>query len=151
LLEQCPPHLRQWEWNYLNHWFGGSQSEVLEINSTPSQVASVAFNRDGSRLAAAYDNWAVRIWDVPSRKVVRTLYTRARPAAVAVGPDETTLAVSENDSSVTLWDPTKGRLKGTLRGHERTADEVVFSRDGQLLASSGQDGLIKVWDMTGRD
>jgi WD40 repeat protein len=40
-----------------------------------------------------------------------------------------------------------GELAGTLPGHSSGADSVAFSADGKLLASGGEDHVIRIWSM----
>jgi WD40 repeat protein/uncharacterized caspase-like protein len=51
---------------------------------------------------------------------------------------------------VTLWDVASGRELGALKAHGKGVTQVVFSRDGRLLASSGSDNTIKIWDVASR-
>ena len=37
-----------------------------------------------------------------------------------------------------------------LKGHGKGVTQVVFSRDGRLLASSSSDNTIRIWDVAGR-
>jgi len=48
---------------------------------------------------------------------------------------------------VKIWDVASGREIGSLKGHGRAVDKVVFSRDGKLLATGGTDNTIKIWDL----
>src|SRR5262249_1135824 len=61
LLEECPPHLRQWEWYYLRRWYDGTHFVDLPLHTTPSWVRSVAFSPVGQRLAAALKGGAIKI------------------------------------------------------------------------------------------
>ncbi len=53
----------------------------------------------------------------------------------------------ENVGQVLLWDTATGQQVGAIKGHGKGVTEVVFSRDGKLLASSGTDNTIKIWDV----
>ncbi|HKR58348.1 MAG TPA: WD40 repeat domain-containing protein, partial [Pyrinomonadaceae bacterium] len=51
---------------------------------------------------------------------------------------------------VTLWDVASGTQSGVLTGHGKGVTQVVFSRDGRLLASGSSDNSIKIWDVASR-
>ncbi len=53
----------------------------------------------------------------------------------------------ETTGQVLLWDTATGQQVGAIKGHGKGVTEVVFSRDGKLLASSGTDNTIKIWDV----
>jgi uncharacterized caspase-like protein len=56
----------------------------------------------------------------------------------------------ESVGQVTLWDVATGSPSGTLSGHGKGVTQVVFSRDGRLLASSSSDNSIRIWDVAAR-
>lgn len=87
-----------------------------------------------------------RVWDTLTGEAVRTaprlngritspVFDRAG-ARIAFGLD--------ND--VLVRDARSGAALFRLKGHTRPVDRVVFSPDGRMLASSGLDGIIRVWN-----
>ncbi|KAH7113127.1 WD40-repeat-containing domain protein, partial [Dactylonectria estremocensis] len=45
-----------------------------------------------------------------------------------------------------IWDASSGACLQTIKGHDGWVTSVVFSADGQRLASSSYDKTIKIWD-----
>lgn len=48
-------------------------------------------------------------------------------------------------------DVTEVEVVQILRGHEGVVWAMAFSQDGQYLATAGQDCLVRVWELTGRE
>lgn len=72
---------------------------------------------------------------------------RAPVFALAWSPDSARLASSAMDeNTVRLWDAANGRLARTLNVGSGWVRSVVFSPDGQLLASGGTDNIIRLWN-----
>jgi uncharacterized caspase-like protein len=56
----------------------------------------------------------------------------------------------ETVGQLKLWDVTSGRELGAIKGHGRGVSNVVFSRDGKMIATGGTDNTIKIWDVATR-
>ena len=90
----------------------------------------------------------VRVWDVPSGKVV---FTYTMPPDVigvkcAFGPDGRLLAVTDAGHAMKIWDIPANRAVTTLKGHAEPITTVAISRDGKRIATAGNDFTLKLWD-----
>jgi WD40 repeat protein/serine/threonine protein kinase len=113
-------------------------------------VRTVAFSSDGSLLASGGDDSSVILWDVNSRKLLRTIVDKTTVNSVAFSPDGKTVASGGNDNTIRLWNSSSGVLISTLYGHSAAVISVAFSPDGKILASASLDRNVKLWDVGGR-
>jgi WD40 repeat protein/DNA-binding SARP family transcriptional activator/type II secretory pathway predicted ATPase ExeA len=127
-----------------------------------ARVQSVAFSPDGQHLASSGEDRTIRIWDVDTASVQRILTGHGDYVqSVAYSPDGQLLASGSRDRTIRLWeismlpDPApnageKARQEEAalvFLGHTNWVNEVAFSSDGKLLASGGEDGTVRLWDL----
>lgn len=70
---------------------------------------------------------------------------------MAFSPDGTRVVVAGVDGSVVLFDVQQGKQERVLCQHQGIATTVAFSSDGQLVASGGTDGVLRISKMDGSD
>jgi WD40 repeat protein len=122
-----------------------------------NHVWDVAFSPDGKRLASRGNDAVIRLWDVNTGKPVRVFDGFWGGESVAFSPDGTMLAapdISGQESVVRLLDVATGaerRLEGMPPGVMAGRAQVALSPDGKVVAVTGPDCAIWLWDFaTGR-
>jgi WD40 repeat protein len=124
-------------------------SGYRRLGANSGGVYALAFNRDGSELAAGGENPTIAVWNVTSDKKVGPLIGHTDSVfGLAFAPRGDTLASGSGDDTVRLWDvATKKRVRLPLTGHTAYVRTVAFSPDGRTLASGGKDDSIRLWDV----
>ncbi|HLA12065.1 MAG TPA: caspase family protein [Pyrinomonadaceae bacterium] len=127
----------------------GEKTELAAEAGDWAIAFSVAFSPDGKILASGSRDYTVKLWDVATGAVLRTLEGHSQWShSVAFSPDGRTLASGSYDSTIKLWDVATGALLRTLEGHSAPVSSVAFSPDGKTLASGSWDKRVKLWQVS---
>lgn len=119
-------------------------ARILELKGS-SVLTAVAFSPEG-RLAVGGLDRKVRIFEVPSGNLVRTISTLAGITALTHAPNGTHLAIGTTDARVFVVDASSGWAIATLLGHSEHITDVAFSADGTALASASADATTRIWE-----
>lgn len=110
------------------------------------EVWCVAFSPDGSRFASAGGDRSVRVWDARKQEgPPPPLPTRVPGGLVeATSPSGERVYFTRNGVPVTISRTKSQPMWRTLLDHADRVRSVDFNRDGTLLASAGDDGVVVV-------
>ncbi len=110
-----------------------------------TDVTSVAWSPDGTRIASGSLDNTVQVWDAATGNHVYTYRGHGTDVeSVAWSPDGTTIASGRADTTVQLWDAATGDTLYTYWGHSADVSTVAWSPDGRRIASGGQDTTVQV-------
>jgi WD40 repeat protein len=144
-------------------WDTAAGRELLTLRAQTGPLWSVAFSRDGKRIAAGGGNHRVAdlpgevsVWDAVSGEVVYQLKGHTACVwGVTFSPDGKRLASAAGNrgtdkkqmrpGEVKVWDLSTGQELLTLRESGGAAQDVAFSPDGKRLAAACQEGCVKVY------
>ena len=105
-------------------------------------VRAVTFSPDDRYLASSHYNGEVKVWDVSTWELLRTI--PAGDYDIAFSPDGKMIAGTGN-GYVNLWWVEDGIKVAQLPGPTDWMHPVDFSHDGAFLAVGAEDGIIRIW------
>jgi WD40 repeat protein len=132
----------------LRLWDVASGREKITAEGPHGPIPLLRFAADKKTLISAGFDRNILWWDLATQTPHRRFtWTTNSFNGIALSPDANTLAVADHATfEVCLWDVRTGKSEKLPFKHKKGITNVVFSPDGRLLASSGQDGAIHVWD-----
>jgi WD40 repeat protein len=99
------------------------------------------------------DDHGLRYWDTVTGQTVDIPAGKNLPLSLAgIFPDGKSLVLVERSgksdrSQILVWDLTTNKARFTMTTPFRHIDGAAMTADGRLLATTGSDGTLKVWDL----
>ena len=130
----------------LRVWDGKALQQV-GIASVGAKVRAIAFNNDGSHLAAAtFDGRLIVLSGDLERKIAEVSVAKSWIQTLVYSPDGQTLAVGSHDDIVYLLNTKSYNCRATCKGHHSYITALDFSADGAKLQTTSGDYELLYWD-----
>ena len=130
-------------------WDVATGKDLSRLLGHTNFVSGVAFNSDGKVLASLGWDFSLRLWDVATAQVIRTVSTRGGVFASmggAFASNGRLLAVGI-ENTLALLDARNGREVRRIEADGNEAPRPAFSPDGKVLAGRGLDKQIHLWEV----
>jgi WD40 repeat protein len=134
----------------------------------PDVYLSLAFSPDGRILASGDRKGVIRLWEITSETLRRTILDKnTAPAgawdetpsylrtivpgfindvsSLAFSPDGNVLVSGDASGDIDFWDVESGAHLQTLHGYRTGVIDLAFSPDGNTLASAARD-IVLLWE-----
>ncbi|MEG3436909.1 DnaJ domain-containing protein [Pannus brasiliensis CCIBt3594] len=132
-------------------WALNGRCEPRVLTGYATAIASIAISSDGKYFVAAGLEPRLRIREVVTGQIVRSMKTEAGIVSIAFSPDSQLLATAGVDRSLRLWHVKTGREIWNFTGHLDRVSSIVFTPDGQTLISGSWDTTIKFWSLVTKE
>lgn len=132
-------------------------------------VDAFAVLSDNTTFAIGSEDGLLELWNMQAGKLISTLRGHTdQITALAFTADDTILASSSKDRSIRLWNTRTGARLQNLTRHKNSGkkqvfhnaptrlsaelvNNLVFSSDSKMLASSSEHGTVWLWDLSTRN
>ncbi len=119
---------------------GYSNEDFKRFSGNASHYSTLSFSPDGKLLTSPSWDGKVRVWDVPTRKLIATIKGHHRSALFS--PDGKTLAIDKK-----LWDTHTFKEIKFLTEDPTSMRALAFSPDGTTLITSTVRDSIILWNL----
>ncbi len=135
---------------------------ILDPGGHIHMLQMVAFTPDGRQLVS-WGNKTIRVWDVSSGDILRTMRLPIYPGATgatALAPDGQVLALgwpmppsgnSKTEYCIYLVDLRSGRVTRSQKVQSEGFSTLAYSRDGKSVATGSTDGTVRVYRLSSND
>ncbi|MEP7121790.1 MAG: WD40 repeat domain-containing protein [Byssovorax sp.] len=127
-----------------------SGKRVQTLAGHEGRVRAVTFSRDGGLLASGSDDRTVRLWSMPTGKLVARLDHEGAVASVAFTADGLSIASGGAEPGLHLWDVVHGRPLAYFPATNAGSHPLALSPDGHTLASEARSGVLAFWEITSK-
>jgi WD40 repeat protein len=107
-------------------------------------VNRIALSPSGRLAASPSSDYTIGLWDLATRRRVRTLSGHSDDVEDFVFVDDATGVSASRDRRVLVWDLETGAIRRALLGHDRDVLSLAY---GGWVFSSGDDMTLRAWDL----
>lgn len=121
---------------------------VVRLRGHRGRALTAEFSRDDRYAVSSSSDRSAIVWDLATMRPSRTLASHTGPVNAARFSADAQRVITAGDTTTRIWDRRDGRLLGIVPAHAETVRDVVAVPRGDLLASTGDDGALRVYRCT---
>jgi WD40 repeat protein len=129
----------------LEVWDVNNGKRIMQLRGHSRAINTVRFNKNCSRLLSASVDNSVKLWEIPSGRLIRTFSGRSFNSA-DFSPDGKFILTANDGGKAVVWRAKNGQkvmqLNHAPGGRVLTAR---FSRDGKFVVTAGENKVVKIW------
>jgi WD40 repeat protein len=126
-----------------------ASKDATKIQKKKTLLWTADWSADDKRIAVGGDDSLLKIYDSKNLKLRKAYQLKSMIRQVSWHPANNYLAIATNDDEVCILNTeTEKFIK--LNGITNGARGIDWNFNGQLLATADHDGLVKIWDSTGK-
>ena len=120
-----------------------------------SPVDSLAFSKDGDRIAVSVPSSTIRVWSTSGgEELARWSVEPEVPyiphygqvVSMAFSPAGRFLLTGGLDATAKVWDVASGAQAAAHHGFRQAVEAVAWSQDGMRYGAASSDGSVRIWD-----
>ncbi|KAG0701600.1 WD40-repeat-containing domain protein [Suillus ampliporus] len=119
---------------------------IVEACHASQQVHCITWTSD-DRLFLGCSDGIVQMRTNAQEEDIRLVGRTGSICAIALSQDQSLLATASRDNTISLWDPKTNQSVGPHLQHPDGLRCAAFTRNSRLLAASGVDKNVYIWDL----
>jgi WD40 repeat protein len=133
----------------IRFWDVEETREVAKLGGMSGPIMALALSASGGLLASSsFGEESIRLWEPQSHEARGFLRSdEADVTCLAFSSDGGPLLSGDVLGRVALWNLATARPRVTFQAHRGWVKSLAVAAHGMVLATGGNDGLVKVWDI----
>ena len=114
-----------------------------------TKVLAWSFSRDNSQIASGSSDRVIRIWNLQSGELYRTLEGHAgKVRSVEFSPDGLRIASASEDGTIRIWHKDTGMVASIMGDQVQKVKCLAWSPDGLRVAAGSKESTVRIWNVT---
>jgi WD40 repeat protein len=131
----------------LDLWSVVTGEKVKSLADDAHRPFRAFFTPDAKSLISAGDDRTIRVWNVDSGRLLRTMRERPRIKSAALSPDGKNIVVGCDDGAVAIWNVENGQELVRYASHTAPVTAVSFTSEPRYILSASDDRSIRRWPL----